>query len=92
MEKAFCIALYTLLAVSCLQIFAITCAKPIPTTEEAAVNETECNCNGTNLTMIIDGDFLLKWLKSFNSHHSISHLSKAAGNLVFNTTGLQVSS
>ena len=89
MEKV----LYTLLAVSCLQLFVITCAKPIPATEEAAaVNKTECNCNSTNLTMMVDGDFLLKWVKSFNSHHSISHLSKAAGNLLFNTTGLQVSS
>ena len=74
MDKAFCIALYTLLVVSCLKLFAITWAKPISATEEAAVNKTECNSNGTNLMMIVDGHFLHNWLK-FNSHHSIRHLS-----------------
>ena len=69
-----------LLVASCLQLFAITWAKPLPATEEAAVNETDCNCNGTNLTMIVDGHFLHNWLK-FNSHHSIRHLSEEAGNL-----------
>ena len=83
MEKAFCIVLYTLLVISCLQLFVITCAKPIPATEEAAVNKTECNCNGTNLTMMVDGHFLHNWLK-FNSHHSIRHLSEEAGKLLVN--------
>ena len=89
-EKAFCIILYMLLVASCLQLFAITLAKSLPATEEAAVNETACNCNGTNLTMMVDGDFLHKWLK-FNAHHSIRHLSEAAGNLATNTNDLQVS-
>ena len=91
-EKAFCIILYTLLVASCLQLFAITLAKPLPATEEAAINETahNCNCNDTNLTMMVDGNFLHKWLK-FNAHHSIRHLSEAAGNLAANTNDLQVS-
>ena len=91
MEKAFCIALYTLLVASCLQLFAITSAKPRPAAEEAAVNETDCNCNGTNLTIMVDGQFLHKWLK-FDSHHSIRHLSEPAGYLTVNTIDLQVSS
>ena len=74
-----------------VQLFAIIWAKPQPATEEAAVNETDCNCNGTNLTMMVDGQFLHKWLK-FNSHHSIRHLSEPAGYLTVNTIDLQVSS
>ena len=89
-EKAFYIILYKLLVASCLQLFAITLAKPLPATEEAVVNETNCNCNSTNLTMMVDGDFLPKWLK-FNAHHSIRHLSEAAGNLAVDTNNLQVS-
>ena len=89
-EKAFYIILYSLLVASCLQLCAVTWAKPLPATEEAAVNETDCNCNSTNLTMMVDGDFLHKWLK-FNAHHNIRHLSEAAGNLAADTNDLQVS-
>ena len=65
--------LYTLLVASCFQQFAITLVKPLPATEESAVNETACDCSGTNLAMMVDGNFLHKWLK-FNAHHSIRHL------------------
>ena len=74
MEKGFCIALYTLLVASCLQLFAISWAKPQPATEEEAVNETDCNCmvqtwrwwwmdnfytNGWNLILITASDICL---------------------------------
>ena len=35
----------------------------------------ECECNRTNLTMMVDEDFLYKWRSVDN--HRISHLSEA---------------
>ena len=82
-----------LLVVSYLQLFVTTVARPLPVTDdsEAAVNETtDCTCNRTNMTMMIDQQFLHNWMK-YNSDHSIRHLTEAAGNLADDTNRLQVS-
>ena len=83
---------FVMLLTICLQLFAATTrAAPLPqVTDKTAISETDCSCNRTNLTMMVDGHFLHKWLK-FNTHHSIRHLSEAAGNLADNTEHLQVS-
>jgi len=89
MDKTLHFALFTLIAASCLQLLAM--AKPVPKEHEGVggLNETDCRCNSTNLTMMMDGHFLHKWLK-FNTHHSIRHMSEAAGRLVGYTNHLQV--
>ena len=82
--------------VSCLQLLQTVRAMPVPLPQnetvlenKTVVNETNCNCNGTNLTMMMDGQFLRKWLE-YNSHHSVRHLSESARNLAANTDGFQV--
>ena len=95
-ERTIYFALYTFCVLSCLQLLQTVGAVPVPLPQnetvlgnETAVNETNCNCNGTNLTMMMDGQFLHKWL-GYNSHHSIRHLSESARNLAANTYDLQV--
>ena len=88
-EKLFYFVLCTLCVTSCLKLLTTSRAKPLPT-NETVVKETNCYCNGTNLTMKVDGHFLHKWLK-FNTNHGIRHLSEAAGNLIADTNDLQVS-
>ena len=93
-QKTFCFTLHILLVVSYLQLFVTTVARSLPVTDdsEAAVNETtDCTCNHTNMTMMVDQQFLHNWMK-YNSDHSIRHLTEAAGNLADDTNGLQVSS
>lgn len=88
--------LCTFCVVSWLQLLQTARAMPVllPQNEtvlgnETVVNKTDCNCNGTNLTMMMDGHFLHKWLE-YNSHHSIRHLSESARDLAANTIDLQV--
>ena len=88
-EKLFYFVLCTLCVTSCLKLLTTAKAKPL-LANETVVNETNCYCNGTNLTMKVDRHFLHKWLK-FNTKHSIRHLSEAAGNLMGDTNNLQVS-
>ena len=82
------LVLCTFCAASCLQLLLATRAMPL-SANRAAINETDCYCNATNLTMMVDGHFLHKWLK-FNSHHSVRHLSEAAKKLATATNNLQV--
>lgn len=95
LERVFYFALCTLLAVSCLQLLATTEAKPLPAdhNETSLENQTRpevtCQCNRTNLTMMVDGHFLYKW-RAFDTHHSIRHLSESAAKLVDSTNNLQV--
>ena len=91
-ERLLCFTLHMLIVVSYLQLLTITEAKPLPVTghPEVAVNETGCKCNRTNLTMMINEQFLYNWMK-FNGHHSVRHLTEAAGDLVDDTNHLQVS-
>ena len=93
LEKMFCFTLYILLVFGCLHLLAVTKAKALPVVTEdleVVVNETDCNCNRTNLTMTIHEQFLFNWLE-FNSHHSIRHLTEAAADLVDDTNDLEVS-
>ena len=85
MESRIYFALCALFVVSYVQLLGATKAKPHGT----VINETRCRCNSSNLTMMVDGQFLHKWLK-FNTRHSIRHLSEAAGNLAELTYYLQV--
>ena len=91
-ERLFYFTLHMLIVVSYLQLLTITEAKPLPVTghPEVTVNETGCKCNHTNLTMMINEQFLYNWMK-FNGHHSVRHLTEAAGDLVDDTNHLQVS-
>ena len=103
--RAFYFAVYAMLAVSCLQLLAAVEAKPLPagnadgvdynatSWENQTLPEDVCQCNSTNLTMMVDGNFLYKWRASFNTHmqdHSIRHLSEAARDLADCTIELQV--
>ena len=85
-QNLFYFVLFSLWVTSCLQLLATVGAMPFPTNKI----ETDCYCNGTNLTSLVDGHFLHKWLK-FNTNHSIRHLSEAARNLTATTNDLQVS-
>ena len=89
LESLFNFKICILCVSSCLQLLLTTSAMPLPA-NETAINETDCYCNGTNLTMMVDGDFLHKWLK-FNGYHSIRNLSEVAENLAIDTNALQVS-
>ena len=89
LKKLFNFKICILCVSSCLQLLLTTSAMPLPA-NETAINETDCYCNGTNLTMMVDKHFLHKWLK-YNGHHSIRHLSEAAENLATDTNALQVS-
>ena len=89
LKKLFNFKIRILCVSSCLQLLLTTSAMPLPA-NETAINETDCYCNGTNLTMMVDKHFLHHWLK-FNGHHSIRHLSEAAENLATDTNALQVS-
>ena len=101
------VAICTALVVSCLQLLATVKAKPLPAecAGEADYNATtwknqtipnsnvNCQCDSTNLTMTVDGNFLYKWCSSFNSdhHHSIRDLSEAVGDLVKDSEGHEAS-
>ena len=61
---------------------------PLPA-NETVINETDCYCNGTNLTMMVDKHFLDHWLK-FDGKHSIRHLSEAAADLDYSTIDKEV--
>ena len=97
-EEKFNFAVCAALVVSCLQLLATVKAKPLPNAtswENHTLPEDSCQCNSTNLTMMVDGNFLYKWRASFDSHHhrhSIRHLSEAAGNLTKDTEGVEASS
>ena len=99
-ERTIYFMLCTFCVASCLQLLATVRAMPLPQNEtvvanetvvgnETVVNVTDCYCNGTNLTMMMDGHFLHKW-RGYNSHHSIRHLSESARNLADHTIVLQV--
>ena len=101
--RVFYFAVCAMLAASCLQLLAAVEAKPLPATNvdgadynaTSWVNQTLpediCQCNSTNLTMMVDGNFLYKWRASFNTHnHSVRHLSEAAKSLADCTFELQV--
>jgi len=88
-ENMFYFVLCTLIITSWLQLLEIANAKPLPTHEMIA-NQTNCYCNSSNLTMMVNGHFLHRWLK-LDTHHSITHLSQAAANLMIATDYLPVS-
>ena len=88
-EKIIKLMLCTLCVTSCLGLLLTTRAMPLPANEPAAINETDCYCNATNLTMMVDESFLHRWLK-FDSHHSVRHLTEAANKLATDTNNLQV--
>ena len=103
-RRVYNFALCAILVANCLQLLAGVKAKPLPTknADDADYNPTSlsnqtipednCQCNSTNLTMMVDGHFLFKWRASFNNHHahSIRHLSEAARSLADRTSFLQV--
>lgn len=94
MEQVFKFALYTILVVSGLQLLLTAGGKPLPTlaADLDDVNETswenqtnfevECQCNETNLTMMVDAHFLCHW-RTVNGRHSISSLTKAVASAKF---------
>ena len=107
LQRVFNFALCAILVVSCLQLLAAVEAKPLPADsaddvdynatswENQTIPEDNCQCNSTNLTMMVDGHFLYKWHASFDTncshnHHSIRHLSEEARNLADSTYPLQV--
>ena len=103
LERVFNFAVCAILVASCLQLLAAVEAKPLPARsaddnatswENQTLPEDNCQCNGTNLTMMVDGHFLYKWRTSFNARfnhdHSIRRLSEAARNLADGTIDLQV--
>ena len=87
-EKIINLMLCTLCVSSCLQLLLTTRAMPLPA-NETVINETDCYCNGTNLTMMVDKHFLDHWLK-FDGKHSIRHLSEAAADLDYSTIDKEV--
>lgn len=90
MEQVLKFALCTILVVSGLQLLLTAGGKPLSTgaadlddedyNETCCENQTnpvvECQCNETNLTMMVDGHFLCHW-RAVNGRHSISSLTKA---------------
>jgi len=88
-ENMFYFVLCTLFITSWLQLLEIANAKPLPTNGMVA-NKTNCYCNSSNLTMMLDAHFLHRWM-NFDSHHSITHLSQAAAKLMAQTNYYQVS-
>ena len=82
-EKVYNFAVYTALVVSCLQLLTTVKAKPLPaedasdaaadynatTWKNQTISKNSCQCNSTNLTMMVDGNFLYKWRSSFDSDH-----------------------
>ena len=93
-ERTIYFVLCTFCVASWLQLLATVRAMPLPQNETVVgnvkvVNATDCYCNGTNLTMMVDDHFLHKW-RGYNSHHSIRHLSESARNLAAHTILLQV--
>ena len=79
--KVFNFAVYTALVVGCLQPLTTVKAKPLPaegpsdadynatTWKNQTISKNSCRCNSTNLTMMVDGNFLYKWRASFDSDH-----------------------
>ena len=88
-ENMFYFVLCTLFITSWLQLLKIANAKPL-LTDEMVANKTICNCNSSNLTMMVNGHFLHRWL-NLDTHHSITHLSQAAAKLMAQTNYYQVS-
>ena len=82
MEKVFKIALCAILVIGGLQLLQKVGAKPLPAADphDEGFNATstnltvECQCNQTNLTMMVDEHFLCRWRIG---PHSISSLTKA---------------
>ena len=80
-EKVFNFAVFTALVISCSQLLTTAKAKPLPAegASDADYNATawknqtifksNCQCNTTNLTMMVNGNFLYKWRASFDSDH-----------------------
>ena len=80
-ERIFSFAMYTALVISGLQIITTAMAKPLPsegasdtnynatTWKNQTILKNSCQCNSTNLAMIVDGNFLYKWRASFDSDH-----------------------
>ena len=90
LEQVFNFALCAILVISGLQLLAVIEAKSLPArhVHHNATNQTECQCNTTNLTMMVDGHFLYKW-RVVNGRHTISNLTKAAGYLRDATVGVR---
>lgn len=100
MERVFFFCLCTVLVASCLQLLTTIEAMPLLADDAdynvsgSYENQThfevvDCQCNETNLTMTVNGHFLFQW-RTFNTHHSIRHLSESAAKLVDDTNDLQV--
>ena len=80
-ERVFSFATYTTLVISGLQLLTTVMAKPRPsegasdtnynatTWKNQTILKNSCQCNSTNLAMIVDGNFLYKWRASFDSDH-----------------------
>ena len=89
-ERVFNFALYTALVICGLQLLTTVTAKPLPaegatdtnynatTWKNQTIPKNGCKCNSTNLTMIVDGNFLYKWRASFDSdltQKNVIHMS-----------------
>ena len=92
MEQVFKFAICAIFVVCGLQLLQKVGAKPLSAVD---LNETswdnqtdpmvECQCNETNLTMMVDGHFLCRWRIG---RHAISRLTSAVAPGTF--AGLQV--
>ena len=97
MEQVFKIALCAILVIGGLQLLQKVAAKPLPAADldDEGFNATstnltvECQCNETNLTMMVDEHFLCRWRIG---HHSISSLTEACAKALETFDDLQVSS
>ena len=93
MEQAFKFTLCAaILVVFGLQLLQIVGAKPLPVADlddvdfnATSTNLMKCQCNETNLTMMVNGNFLCRWRIG---RHGISRLTSAAAPEIF--AGLQV--
>ena len=81
-----------MLVVCCLQLLQKVGAKPLPGADlddvdfnATSTNPLKCQCNETNLTMMVDGHFLCRWRIG---RHGIRRLTSAAAPETF--AGLQV--
>ena len=93
MEQVFKFTLCAAIFVVCgLQLLQNVGAKPLPGADlddvdfnATSTNLVKCQCNETNLTMMVDGHFLCRWRIG---RHGISRLTAAAAPGTF--AGLQV--
>ena len=93
MEQVFKFTLCAAILVVCgLQLLQKVGAKPLLAEDlddvdynTTSTNLMKCQCNETNLTMMVDGDFLCRWRIA---RHGISRLTSAAAPETF--AGLQV--